>query len=366
MKNLWTMFTNLRLNGLFYNQVDLKTLAQQKISDPSVADWEKAIFQFITDWLAEVDFVEVNTSGSTGKPKRIRLEKNRMLASAKATNSFFCLDESKNALLCLSSDFIAGKMMIVRAFVGGFDLHYLEPKTEVLFNNNSNFDFVAVVPMQLEAVFKSNQREALKRFRTLIVGGAALNEAIVKQIAEVTTEIWMTYGMTETISHIALRAINGTQKSELFIALDGISIDVDQRDCLRINAPTLNSQTIQTNDRVEWINNKEFRFLGRIDFVINSGGIKLSPELLEQKTAPFLKFEFAYSSLPDAILGEKLILVMEQKAMNTFQSAELKNDLEENLEKFEQPKEIRFVAALPRTENGKIDRKALQLLIASR
>jgi len=352
----------LKLNGQLFDPLELNSLSKLKLNDSKIPDWEKSIFHFIGEWLDEKEVIEVKTSGSTGKPKNISLEKNRMVASALATNSFFNLDKNKSALLCLSTEYIAGKMMIVRAFVGGFDLHIVEHSSDALVANQTNFDFTAVVPLQLESVLKSNKMDALNRIKKIIVGGAALRSDLKSSLKLIKTEVWATYGMTETITHIALQRLNGKNQTDYFQALSNIEFQMDERDCLRIKAPEVSLDMIQTNDKVELLNNKQFRYLGRVDFVINSGGVKLSPEILEEKFAKHILVHFAFSSKKDPVLGEKLVLLIEGEKSENLEK-EVWTQSKKALRKFEQPKEIIFVKELPKTINGKLDRIRLKDLI---
>lgn len=357
LNNSWKTYTALKLNGINYSHSALLLLAQEKTQDLKIADWEKSIFTFILDWLNTKEYVLVKTSGSTGKPKTIRIEKNKMVASAKATNTFFDLDETKTALLCLSTEFIAGKMMLVRAFVGGFDLHYNEPRTDVLLTISTPYDFTAIVPMQLESTLKQDAK-VLNLLSKIIIGGAAIREDSVEKLQGLKSECWSTYGMTETITHIALQALNGKQKSDYFQALGGAHFSLNENECLCISAPHIQMNKIQTNDRVELINSEHFRFLGRADFVINSGGIKLSPEILERKLAKHINSDFALSSKLDKTLGEKLVLLIEGEEYPNL--TEFQSIVNNALGRYERPKEILFIEELPKTKNGKLDRNALR------
>ena len=363
MKKSFETYSTLKLNGQFYSRQELLTLSEAKLDSSTIPDWEKAIYLFIIEWLDEKEEVVVKTSGSTGKPKNILLEKQRMVSSAKATNAFFNLDENSKALLCLSAEYIAGKMMIIRAFVGAFDLYYKEPTSDALLHLETDFDFTAVVPMQMGIALKKENITPLNRIKKMIIGGAALREDLKESLDSLETDVWATYGMTETITHIALQRLNGKHKTEYFQALPNVKFDVDEKDCLRISAPNINSAAIQTNDKVELLDDQRFRFLGRVDFVINSGGIKLSPEILEQKMALHIGDEFAFSSKLDAILGEKLVLVIEGRTYSKEKLNELDKILQSKLDRFEQPKEILFVQELPETSSGKLDRISMKKML---
>lgn len=355
-------YVGLKLNGRIYSPQELCILSDSKCKNIEIPKWEKSIFHFINEWLDGTDYLHIKTSGSTGKPKKIQIEKVRMIASAKATNTFFGLDKSKKALLCLSSDFIAGKMMLVRAFVGGFDIHYTEPKSDALLKINGDFDFAAVVPVQLESVLKSEHIQSLSQIKKMIIGGATVRQDLIQSLEQVETEVWATYGMTETITHIALQGLNGKHKTNYFQGLPNVDFQLDERSCLRINAPAVSLNTIQTNDRVELLNTQQFRFLGRVDFVINSGGIKLSPEILEQKLELHLQVDFTFSSKKDDILGERLVLVVEAEKTESLQK-EIHSIAKKVLDRFEQPKEIVFIENFPKTANNKLDRIQLKKMI---
>ncbi|MDA3906818.1 MAG: AMP-binding protein [Bacteroidales bacterium] len=356
MRKHWESYNSLKLDGLIYSKIDLFELSSSKLDNSDIPIWEKEIYSFIIEWLNDKDEVIVNTSGSTGKPKSIQIQKERMIDSAKATNAFFNLDESKTALLCLSAEYIAGKMMIIRAFVGAFNLQYVEPRSDALLRINNDFEFVAVVPLQLENALKSDNIQVLNQIKKIIVGGAAVSQDLIQKLVQVEAEVWASYGMTETITHIALQGLNGKHKTNYFQALQDVEFQLDERECLRIIAPLHSSYPIQTNDRVELINKHQFKFLGRVDFVINSGGIKFSPEILEQKLGAYIENDFAYSSKMDDVLGEKLVLVIEGNSYFEGKAKELNAILKNVLTRFEQPKEILFIQELPKTNSGKLDR----------
>ncbi len=357
VKYSWTTYNTLKLNGIKYSRSELLLLAKRKMQDAKCADWEKFIFSFVLEWLNGDSFVWVKTSGSTGKPKTIQIEKDKMVASALATNSFFNLYEQKTALLCLSAEFIAGKMMLVRAFVGGFDLHYRAPQSDALLLNTKTYTFAAIVPLQLEAALKTKAK-VLNLISKIIIGGAAIRQDSIEKLQDLESEFWSTYGMTETITHIALQALNGKQKTNYFQALDGVQFSVNDKACLCISAPYIQKEKIQTNDSVELLSSTQFRFLGRADFVINSGGIKLSPEVLEQKIAKYIDSDFAFSSKLDQKLGEKLVLVIEGEKDSRL--SQINKALDTVLGRFERPKEILFIPKFPKTKSGKIDRNALK------
>ncbi|HLV23596.1 MAG TPA: AMP-binding protein [Moheibacter sp.] len=306
--------------------------------------WEKNILEFIQNWQNENDFILSQTSGSTGIPKTLKLPKSAMKMSAKMTGEFFRLQPGNTALLCMPVNFIAGKMMIVRAIELKLKLYCVEPKSQLKLNFTDSIDFVPMTPMQVENSFGE-----LAKIKTLLIGGAPLSDSLRTKLLEIPTRSFESYGMTETITHIGLKEIS----EEFFRTLNGISIRQDNRDCLVIQTPYFEEEII-TNDIVELRNQSEFKWLGRFDNVINSGGIKLFPEQIEKKINPHISEEFIITSIPDKVLGEKLILIVESKRIPNFQLPT------SNLGKYEIPKEIHFMEKFPRTESGKIQREKLK------
>ncbi|WP_370398237.1 AMP-binding protein [Tenacibaculum dicentrarchi] len=320
----------------------------------------KSIHTFLTDWFNEKDFVIVQTSGSTGKPKPIKLQKEFMKNSALATGNFFDLKENTTALLCLSIDYIAGKMMLVRALTLGWKLDIVKPdsnplKSEKLFKKH--YDFSAMVPLQLR-----NSLADLCKIDKLIVGGGVVSNDLIKAIKNISTKVFVTYGMTETITHIAVKKLNNFQKNELVLSdytvLSNVKITVDARDCLVIEAPKVSEEKIITNDIVKLISATKFQWLGRFDNVINSGGVKLHPEKIEEKLSEIITSRFFVIGISDAILGEKLILIIENK-ISSEEEKTLKKSVKnlKTLSKFEIPKEIYFIDNFIETDTKKIQRK---------
>ncbi|MFA5298172.1 MAG: AMP-binding protein [Lutibacter sp.] len=314
------------------------------------------IGNFLEKWFNKELFVEVKTSGSTGKPKIIPLQKAFMINSAKATGDYFNLPEKTTALLCMSPNYIAGKMMLVRALTLGWHLDVVKPSSTPLKNVEKHYDFVAMVPLQLYHSFAD-----IHKIKKLIVGGGTVSEEMLSKIKHIKTEVFVTYGMTETISHIAVKKLNNfkgviaskTKQPHYFI-LPNINISIDSRGCLVIDAPKISKEKVITNDLIEIISEKEFKWLGRFDNIINSGGVKLIPEQIEEKLSAIIKNRFFVAGKRDEILGEKLILILEG----------IKNDdvltkvhQLSTLSKYEIPKEIYFLDKFIETQTKKINRK---------
>lgn len=329
-----------KLNGFHLDREDLCRVAYSFIKEGE--DFEKPVGDFLLDWFDSKSYIEMQTSGTTGEPKLISVSKQAMVDSALATGDFFDLQPGNKALQCLPVKYVAGKMMLVRAMILGFDLEFVAPSSHPLINNEFDFDFVAMVPLQAQ-----NSVAELKRVKKMIVGGASINKNLEKQLLKLPTEVYETYGMTETITHIAARKLG----EKAFTVLPNVTISYDDRNCLVIHAPRISDEVIITNDIVELVNENQFIFLGRMDNVINSGGIKLIPEQIEEKLATHIHQRFFIASKPDNELGEKVVLVIEGDKQ------ELDASLYESLDKYEKPKEILFIPKFKETPNGKILRK---------
>ncbi|WP_163408147.1 AMP-binding protein [Flavobacterium ajazii] len=336
-KNVHNYF---KINGYHLNGDDLRSVAYSYVKEGDAN--EQAIGEFLLDWFDEKEYIEMKTSGTTGLPKLVRLQKQAMIQSALATGDFFGLKPGDKALLCLPVKFIAGKMMLVRSFILGLELDVTEPSTTPLASNDKLYDFVAMVPLQVQ-----NSIEALKNVKKLIVGGAKMDSVLEEKVLSLKTEIYETYGMTETITHIAAKKVG----EKAFSVLPNVKIAQDSRGCLAITVPAISDNPIITNDLIEFVKENQFVFLGRIDNVINSGGVKLIPEQIEAKLIDKINSRFFVTGIPDSVLGEKLILVIEGEK-NDFPA-----DFFDVLDKYEKPKEIVFVPKFKENENGKLLRK---------
>ncbi len=337
-----------KLNGLSYpGAEELLNFADELKTQG--APYEISMANFLEDWLNFDDTVTVNTSGSTGSPKPIILKKEHMINSAKATGAYFKVGEGTKALLCLSSDYIAGKMMLVRGMVLGWDLHVVAPEKDALVEYDNPYDFVAMVPYQLKYSLS-----ALDKVKKLIVGGGEISRELEAALQDKSTEIFATYGMTETITHVAVRRLNGFAKSEVFSALPDVKFSQDERGCLVIEAPKVTSEVVNTNDLVDLHSPLAFEWKGRIDNIINSGGVKINPHEVEQKISAFISVPFIITSEKDKDLGEKVILVLERKDKD--QELDLSKALN-RLGTYERPKKIYTLSQFPYTDTGKVKRR---------
>lgn len=334
------------------------SVANEKLAQPGLPDWEEAFWSFVAEWYSPAASVVVHTSGSTGKPKALRVGKEMMRASAQKTLRFFNLQPHDVALLCLSAHYIAGKMMIVRAILGQLSLYVVEPSALPLQGMEGGVAFAAMVPMQVFEQLKISG--SLNSVQKLLIGGGAVSASLAEGLQACTCEAYESYGMTETVSHVALRRINGAARQDAFVPMPQVNIGVDGRGCVVIDAPGLLAEPLTTNDRAELLPNGGFRLWGRMDNVINSGGIKIQPEVVEQQIASCFDVPFAISSVPDAKLGEKLVLVAE--GCLTEYSVRTANIL---LHPYQRVHLYVAVAGLPRTASQKLDRPALRRFLSA-
>ena len=281
-----------------------------------------------------------------------------MILSANKTINFFNLQDGINALICLSLETIAGKMMLVRSYLGKWQLNIVEPSANPLNKIDEKIDFVALVPLQLERILLESP-EKLRKINTIIVGGAPVSNSLINRLKENEITVFQTFGMTETVSHIALRKI-GMQTDNFYETVDGVKVsDLDGN--LIIHYPEMFDEPLTTNDLVKISSPKKFEWVGRSDFMINSGGVKLNPEKIEQKLVELIPFPFFICGLNDENLGQKLALVIE----NNSNYIPEKEKLKAVLEKYEIPKVFITLKEIVRTKSGKMNRiKALEKINA--
>ena len=327
------------------------------------SDFERTIFTFISDWLSERDNFVQNTSGSTGQPKPIVISRSQMIASAALSIEALGLREGYIALLCISPEYIGGKMMLVRSLIAGMKIIATTPTSNPFnsFTEKVSIDFAAMVPFQIHEITQSPIQQRLNDVKKIIIGGAALDHQTEARLQKYRCIFYSTFGMTETISHIALRQLNGPGASENYRVLPGIKISTDERNCLQIEWDQL-GQRIVTNDIVSIINDNTFRWIGRWDNVINTGGIKVFPEKLEGDIAKIFNAigidnAFFIGSIPDASLGNKITLFVEGN-LDENSIKKIMISMNNALTKMEVPKDIILVKFFILTENGKVNRKA--------
>ncbi len=316
---------------------------------PQVAD-------FLDEWFSPADFVWGHTSGSTGTPKPLKLSKRDMEESARLTVDFFGITADTTMLLCLSPDYIAGKMMIVRTLLSGADLLVVPPSSRPLATVDEPVDFAAMVPAQVvESLSDDAQRARLARVGALIIGGAPLSPATEARLTQLPVRAYATYGMTETVSHVALRRIGDA--TMLYRALGCITFAVDPRDCLVIHTPHFTHKQFVTNDVVELVDERTFRWTGRYDHVINSGGVKIFPERVEQKIAGLLTRRFFIAAAPDEKWGQCVALAIEGDPLSPADEAALLARIREAVDRYEMPRRVVYLPAFAETSSGKVIRR---------
>lgn len=349
-----------KLNGLHFSYEDLKEVAYSLIKEGE--PYEKVTGNFLIDWLNQDDFLYVITSGSTGQPKAIKLKKQAMVNSAIATGDYFGLEPGDTALDCLPSHYIAGKMMLVRAIILGLEIDCVKPSAHPIFDYEKKYDFCAMIPLQLKHTINYTQN-----IKTIIVGGSMITKPLLEHIKHSSSKFYETYGMTETVTHVAVRRLESTSGTgeEFFNALPNISFNKDERNCLVINASKLVKEALVTNDIVDLKSDTSFKLLGRFDNVINSGGVKLFPEQIEKKFQPVIDERFILAGEDDGTLGEKLVLIIENPRDSKDSIANRIKHLRD-LTKFEIPKEIYVTDKFVETVNGKIQRnKTVKMVLDS-
>lgn len=315
------------------------------------------IDDFYKEWNNPSDKMLVHTSGSTGKPKPIWVEKSRMEASARITCDFLGLQEGDTALLCMSLDFIAGKMMVVRSLIRGLDLIVSSPSGHPLSNEKwqeigmNDITFAAMVPLQVyNSLQVPEERERLMRIKHLIIGGGAIDDELEQALKTFPNAVWSTYGMTETLSHIALRRLSGNDSSDWYTPFPSVNISLDNDGCLVIDAPLVCPEILKTNDIAE-IRNGQFRILGRKDNVIVSGGIKIQIEEVERLLKQHIKNPFLITKRKDNKFGEIVVLLTSEN------TDEAKAICERVLPKYWQPRAYLSIKEIPSTPTGKPARK---------
>ena len=335
--------------------------------------------EFISEWNNEAQTIHVQTSGSTGAPKKMNVRKDRMIESAKMTCDFLGLQQGDTALLCMNLDYIGAKMMVVRSLVRQLHLVQVAPSGHPLATVDVPITFAAMVPLQVyNSLQVPEEREKLRQIKHLIIGGGAIDDVLAAQLHDFPHAVWSTYGMTETLSHIALRRLNGLESSSWYTPLQGIKVTTNADDCLVIDAPKLCDTPIVTNDMAEIreISTSEgknalaFRIIGRRDNVINSGGVKIQMEELERLIRPFLTMPYMVTKCKSEKFGEIVVLMVEKEGDDEGATVEEKSELpilqaihrllHRALPRYWEPRLYLSVDRIPMTETGKPNRALAQ------
>ena len=342
-------------------KISFDHLTNGNIDSTRYDQYGKDTLEFIQSWLQGKNEFAIRTSGSTGKPKLIKIPRDIMIKSAEMTIKALNLSRGDSALACINTGYIGGKMMLVRSLMLGMHLTIVKPSSNpfVQLDPGVCFDFVALVPIQLETILRNEQHvKILNKAKAIIVGGAPVSNNLHHELQIIEAPIYATYGMTETVSHIALRRLNGSGKDLYFKALPEVVIGQDERGCLTIKSAVTGGKKIITNDSVKIINDHEFEWLGRIDNVVNTGGIKVQLEELESKIGKIMtelgrNENFIIGTRDDRSLGQKLILLLEGREYNEEELAAL---VKKRLN-YHAPREIIWVPGFVRTDTGKVNRR---------
>ena len=325
------------------------------------AEFVRKVETFIAEWNNADDRVLVHTSGSTGEPKPMWASKRLMANSARMTCDFLHLQPGDTALLCLPVDYIAGKMVVVRAMVRQLQLVIKAPQAHPLAGMHQAPTFAAMVPMQVtSSLNNAHERQLLADIRQLIIGGGAIDETLEKELRDFPNNVWSTYGMTETLSHIALRKINGKDADQWYTPFDHVNIATDHRGCLTIHAPLVCDNSLTTNDMVEiHPDGRRFRIIGRVDNVINSGGVKIHIEQVEERLRNAVDVPFAITKRRDPLLGEMVVMLVQSTELDA-----LRQCCEQCLPAYWRPRLFISVDKIPTTDTGKPARKMAEQIAA--
>jgi o-succinylbenzoate---CoA ligase len=318
----------------------------------------------VKNWHNGNEWFDFKTSGSTGQPKIIAIHRSQIEASATATLQFFQLHTGNAALCPLSLSVVGGQMMVYRSLIRGLELYVIPAdKTLSQMNTHKSYAFMPISALQLFEVLKHDPEKTafLNHIKNILIGGSSITAELQQEIhTKLTCAVWHSYGMTETVSHIAMKQIHPALE-QAYTVLDSIEIRVNEQQCLSIKGGVTGNSWLQTNDIVELINNRQFNFIGRADFSINSGGVKVQVEPVEKIIETFLQqmqlsVPCFIAGIADESLGEKIVLFIESNMLTDDTKMQLLHALKELLPKYHAPKEIR-TAVFAYTSSGKINRK---------
>jgi o-succinylbenzoate---CoA ligase len=327
---------------------------------PVAGDWRWPVLDTFHQLLVRDEgTLEVPTSGTTGPPKTLRIGRRDLVESARLTASTFGLQENDRTLHCLPCGYIAGKMMLIRAMVLGLDLHMIDPRGSILENlrTHDRFRFAAMIPLQLHRAIQEDRQRVEEQFDTILLGGGPVSMALIEDVRELNVKVYQGYGSTETVTHVAVRRLNGPSRSDRYHAIGDISFERDRRGCLVVDTPHLSTARHVTNDLVDLHDAHTFRWRGRIDNVILSGGKKIFPEQLEERTGGLLPFPHFFMSIPDDKLGQAIALVIETDDPDPSAVQEVLELLTGVLHPHEMPRRISATRKIMRTRTGKVVRR---------
>lgn len=347
----------LLLEGKEYASDDIARFVAEGAENYPSAIWD--LYLFLNEWFNDSSVITVHTSGSTGTPKALVARKDQMMQSARLTCEFLNLQAGHTALLCMNLRYIGAMMVVVRSLVAGLNLIVRPASGHPLADINEPLKFAAMVPLQVyNTLHTPEEKEQLKQTEILIIGGGAVDEALEAEIKSLPIAVYSTYGMTETLSHIALRRLNGNSASDHYYPFSSVELSLSPENTLVIKAPLVCDDILQTNDIARIYPDGSFTILGRKDNVINSGGIKIQAEEIEKVLRPFIPMPFVITSVPDQRLGQAVTLLI----AGQLDTKEMEDKLKTILEPYYRPRYILTTDCIPQTKNGKISRAECRTL----
>lgn len=347
----------LLLQGKEYTAGDIFRLVAEGVENCPPALWD--LYLFLEKWFDASPVITVHTSGSTGTPKELVVCKDRMMQSARLTCEFLNLQAGDTALLCMNLRYIGAMMVVVRSLVAGLNLIVRPASGHPLSDIEEPLRFAAMVPLQVYNTLRVPEEKArLEQTDILIIGGGAMDDSLEAEISALPTAVYSTYGMTETLSHIALRRLNGETASKHYYPFPSVELSLSAESTLVIKAPLICGEVLQTNDIACIYPDGSFTIAGRKDNVINSGGIKIQAEEMEKRLRPFIPVPFVVTSVPDPRLGQALTLLI----AGQVDARELESKLQTVLDAYHRPRHIFMTESIPQTENGKTDRAGCRIL----
>ncbi len=359
-------FQKITIDGTTLEGDAILRWADALVAQQRGAAWASDVRVTLKDLLSGDGTLNARTSGTTGSPKPVTIAPSDLVASAQLTSTTFRLRRGDRVLMALPCEFIGGKMMVVRAMVLGFDLHPINTQGGVLKNlgTRDRFRFTAMVPVQLHTALQHDRSRVEAQFDTILLGGGPVSKAMIADLQDLGTPVYHGYGSTEMVTHVALRKLNGDDRSEQFTAIGQVTFSLDDRGCLIAHTPHLGMKEHRTNDIVELLDDTSFRWLGRYDNVILSGGRKIFPERLEAMTAGVIPFPHFFAALPDERLGQSVVLVMETGHDRQEPFTEVVESLKGMLYEHERPRRVIGMREFARTGSGKIERLRTLAMIA--
>ena len=354
-----TPFRTITIDGRRLDGPEIMRWAEELAIRQGHAPWTLSIRDTLNELTTDDGSITVRSSGTTGPPKSFRISADDLIASARLTEWAFGLERGDGALLCLPCTFVAGKLMLVRAFVSGLDLHPIDPHGPVLtrLRRTDRFAFTAMVPRQLLRMLQNDRQRVAHTFGTILLGGGPVGPLLIGAVQDLDTRVFQSYGSTETVTHAAVRPLNASagagQEEEPYSALRDVRFGTDDRGCLVVRTPHLSTREHVTNDLVELMDERRFRWLGRADHVILSGGRKIHPERLEQRVGGLIARPHFFTGMPHDELGQYILLVLEGDPLSASEHDTLLEELSRALEPFEMPMRIEVRKDLRRTGSGK-------------